>query len=203
MTNQMEELMTKIPMTTPSDKEIKDTIRSYSRFHWAQMRGRGFAIELEDVEGEFGVVYAQALKGYNMQSSASFGTYLHKAFENRIKTLKATMARSWTTPVIPLAGGDVVDPDTIENSMAVIDERDAQKRFSDGLIGAQKIIFDELMNPSAPVIAHMRAGKGATRQGSHVAAICAVYNMTRAAYYATVKNLKAQHILLDKESVSA
>lgn len=178
---------------TMQQQDILRTVRSYARYHWSQMRQMGINIELEELEGEFGEVYAKAMRSFKKSKAVEFGTYLHRALENKVKNLKREAAKSWRYRVVSL------DEDTMGEELATdgfeADMETAEEIESAGakLTGVRRLVFDELRHPSEEVQERIQQLNIQGARGATVKAICDVHNLHRGEVYNALKKIKFLH----------
>ncbi len=198
------------PEAKMSDEPMS-VIRSYAWHFWNKMTKQGFSVELEELVGEFGVVYAQALNRFvavatTPTATAQFGTYIYKAFDNRVKTIKTYEAKKWQHPKVSFDEHRHSDDSTVHDEFDPLDEPDyvgtllsdfdlsGEAEVNDsvnvaiGLMDERTaIVFREMCRPSDPVINRFRQLSGNAMNNNSNAmnrAIAEVYDLTpRSVYY--------------------
>lgn len=83
---------------TAQVRDPMPTIRKHAKYHYLKLRKQGFSVELDDVIGDFGVVYTKAMKAYEKTNpnGAAFETYLIEAFNNRANKIRREITEGST-----------------------------------------------------------------------------------------------------------
>lgn len=158
-------------VTTPNE-EISHLLDVYTNYHARALRRRGVVPDLDEIRGELGLAYAEAMDAYTAlpesQRNCSSRTYVIKAFAMRMKRYGASCVDDrnmlvYASPVDEEFNWGAA-PDDISRD---VEEADTVKKILAYFSGLELLIVKELLCPSAKIQAFMDAYAARQNARSH------------------------------------
>lgn len=125
----------------------KNIIKSYASSYHRRIVSQGLWMDREDLEGEFCICYAKALKMFRKNSGAKFETYLITAINNKFRDILNKLIYDAKKKLNCID----LNQDT-EASYFMVEVNDAIRDIYDKLTPRERVIMHDMLSPSPELL---------------------------------------------------